>query len=215
MRFKDREDAGRQMAKALKKLKGEDVVILALPRGGIVPAAEIAGELEAPLDVVLVRKIGHPFSPEYAVGAVVLDKEPVLNDEEVKPGRDKWVDRAVAEEQAVNKLRYEKYYEGRAKPVPLKDKSVIVVDDGIATGLTMEAVVKSIKQEQPKRIVVAVPVAPPDSATRLRKMTDDVLVLDDTENFLGAVGAHYDNFTQVDDSEVVRLLEENRANLGE
>jgi putative phosphoribosyl transferase len=206
--YEDRQEAGRKLAEVLERYRGKDVVVLALPRGGIVLGAEVAKALKAPLDVVLVRKIGHPFGEEYAIGAVVLGEKPIYDDSEAAAADEAWLKRATASEQQVNEHRRELYYDDKFEPVPLKDKTVIIVDDGIATGLTMEAAVRAAQKQHPKQVIVAVPVTPPDSVERLRRLADEIVVLDDPEEFLSAVGAHYREFAQVDDSEVRSLLRE-------
>lgn len=206
--YANRQEAGQKLARALERYRGEDVVVLALPRGGIVLGAEIAKAIGAALDVELVRKISHPFSPEYAIGAVVRGEKPVVNEDEAAD--EAWLKRAVADEQLVNENRYELYYGDGYEPVPLKSKTVIIVDDGIATGLTMEAAVRAVQKKQAKHVVVAVPVAPADSIATLQGLADEVVVLDSPDDFLGSVGAHYQDFPQVDDDEVRSLLREHR-----
>lgn len=206
--YADRQEAGRKLARALGNYKGQDTVVLALPRGGIVLGAEVADVLGAPLDVVLVRKIGHPYSPEYAIGAVVRGEEPVVSEDESPD--EAWLKKAAADEQQVNESRYDLYYGDEYEPVPLKNKTVIIVDDGIATGLTMEAAVQAVRRRGASRVVVAVPVAPDDSLAHLETLADEVVVLDDPKDFLGSVGAHYQEFKQVDDEEVRALLREHR-----
>lgn len=210
--YADRHDAGKKLAKALKRYAGKDTVVLALPRGGVVLGAEVAESLKAPLDVVLVRKIGHPFSPEYAIGAVVRGEKPLVNEDETAD--EVWLKRAVADEQAVNENRYEFYYGDDFEPIELKGKTVIIVDDGIATGLTMKAAVRAVRNQHPKKAIVAVPVAPPDSVVSLKGLADEVVVLDNPEEFIGAVGAHYSEFTQVEDDEVKLLLREHHQPKG-
>lgn len=206
--YANRQEAGQKLAKALEHYKGQDVVVLALPRGGIVLGSEIAQALQAPLDVVLVRKISHPISPEYAIGAVVRGERPLINEDEAAD--EAWLKRTVQDEQLVNENRYELYYGDEFEPVSLMDKTVIVVDDGIATGFTMEAAMRAVQKKQAKHIVVAVPVAPVDSIATLQGLADEVVVLDSPDDFLGSVGAHYQDFPQVDDDEVRSLLREHR-----
>jgi len=210
VRFRNREDAGRQMAKALAEYGGKDTVVLGLPRGGIVPAAEISERLKSPLDVALVRKISHPLSPEYAVGAVALEGKPILNDDEAPDKTAPWLIKSIETARELNKKRFNDYYSDQVKPISLEGKQAILVDDGIATGFTMEAAIEYVKKKGAKKIVVATAVAPLDSAFALRKKVDEFLVVNDTENFLGAVGAHYNEFEQVSDQQVIRLLREGR-----
>lgn len=209
MMFTDRQQAGKLLAQALGRFKN-DVVVLALPRGGVALGAVVARALHAPLDVVLVRKIGHPAYPEYAIGAVVLGQEPVFADKEVASLDKTWLKRAVADEQQENQRRREFYYDDGSAPAKLKNKTAIIVDDGIATGLTMEAAIRAVKTQSPKRVVVAVPVAPSDSLAMLQKLAE-VVVLDHPENFMGAVGSHYYSFPQVENDEVKSMLKAARS----
>ena len=209
--FQDRVDAGKQLADALSKYKGKDTVVLALPRGGIVLGAQIAKQINAPLGLVLVRKIGYPSWPEYAIGAVVEGEKPLYNKQEVAAIDKHWLKRAEEEANRLLQKRRELYY-GEVKPPQVKGKTVIVVDDGVATGFTMEASLQGLKNKGAKRLVAAVPVAPSESVEKLKKIADEVIVLDNPENFLGAVGSHYREFQQVDDKEVVDLLKTHTRN---
>ena len=202
----DRQDAGKRLAKVLRHFSGPEVVILALPRGGVVLGAEVSRELEAPLGLVLVRKIGHPSAPEYAIGAIAENDDPIYNTSEVIGISVGWLKQAEASAKEMIERRRKIYYgEGFTLP-KLKSKTVIIVDDGIATGLTMQAAVHAAKRQQPKRVIVAVPVAPQESIDKLEEIADEVIVLDNPANFLGSVGNHYVEFDQVDDEEVKTLL---------
>ncbi len=212
MQFIDRVEAGRQLAKKLAKYRGR-AVVYALPRGGVVVAAEVARELEAPLDLILVRKIGHPAWAEYAICAVAEGGEPVCNPAERANTSEAWFQATLREARHENQRRRWEYFPKGYKAPEVKNKVAILVDDGIATGLTMEAAVAAIKKRQPKKIVVAVPVAPSDSVEELKALADEVIVLDDPANFRGAVGAHYQNFPQIEDQEVIEALEEVRDDL--
>lgn len=205
MIFKDRTEAGRKLAEALKKYKGQDLVIYALPRGGVVLGYEIAKALGAPLDLVIPRKIGHPTNPEYAVCAVAEDGHMICNEAERAMLDPKWLEQAVERERQEAKRRRETYLEGRP-PLSAEGKIAIIVDDGIATGLTMMLAIREIKHQKPKKIVVAIPVSPQDSAEVLKKEADELVALDIPEAYLGAVGAYYENFPQVEDAQVIRLL---------
>lgn len=204
--FKDRTEAGRQLAKALSKYRGSGAVVLALPRGGIVLGEIVAKSLGAPLDLALVRKIGHPAHPEYAIGAVAENAEPIYNEAETASLEDSWLAESLAEARQLIADRRKFYYDGGIKQPKITDKTVIVVDDGIATGLTMSAVLHSLKSKRPKQLIVAVPVAPADSIDALKQLADQVTVLEDPQYFLGAVGAHYLKFGQVDDNKVRQIL---------
>jgi predicted phosphoribosyltransferase len=208
MEFVDRKDAGKRLANRLAKFKGTDAVVLALPRGGIVPAAEVAKALRIPLGLVLVRKIGHPAYAEYAIGAVAGGEVPLYNESIAAEIDSDWLRRAETSARQLSRRRQQFYYEDDFKPPSVPGRTAIIIDDGIATGLTMEAAVRAISRQQPERTIVAVPVAPSDSIGRLQKLADEVIVLDDPSQFLGAVGAHYQQFKQINDEEVKALLRE-------
>lgn len=206
MIFIDRRDAGRQLASKLIKFRNSDVVILALPRGGVVIGKEVADKLNAPLGLVMVRKIGHPYYNEYAIGAVAENAEPTYNLNEAAILDSKWLKKAETDARSLIERRRQLYYNNDFTPPSIKHKLVILVDDGMATGLTMRAAVNAIKQNKPKRIIVAIPVAPYDSINAIKKEVDEVISLDDPNNFLGAAGAHYQSFPQVSDEEVKAIL---------
>ncbi len=213
-RFLDRMAAGRELAQRLAprfaSAAGGTVVVLALPRGGVPVAAEIARELGAPLDVFLVRKLGVPGQEELAFGALAEGGIRVLNDALVRDiglstGT---IERVAAREREELERRERRYRAGR-QPSALEGRVVLLVDDGLATGATMEAAVRAVRQAHPAQIVVAAPVGAPDTCRRLRGVADDVVCLA-TPEWFGAVGAWYDDFTQTTDDEVCRLLEERR-----
>lgn len=205
MRFHDRTDAGRQLALALHRYRGHDGVVYALPRGGVVLGVEIARALGMPLDLIIPRKIGHPRFPEYAIGAIVEEGEMVCNDDEVERLDPAWFREEAMAQRHEARRRRELYLAGRAR-VSVAGKTAIIVDDGIATGLTMEVAIRDARRRGPARLVVAVPVAPADTVRRLARGVDDFVVLDRSPDFLGAVGAYYDRFEQVADTEVIALL---------
>lgn len=205
IRFKNRLDAAEQLAVALRKFAKEKVVIFALPRGGVPMGKEIAKTIDCPLDLVIVRKIGHPANPEYAVGVISEDGHTVLNKAEVKTIEPKWFKKECAQQKAEAKRRRELYLKGRT-PLDVTGKIAIIVDDGIATGLTMLGAIKEIKHKNPARVVVAVPFAPKDTAEIIKKEVDEFITLSIPDVYLGAVGAYYDEFDQVSDEEVVALL---------
>ena len=208
MPFIDRVDAGKQLAIALSLYKDQKPVVLALPRGGVPVAAEIATALEAPLDLVLVRKIGVPFQPELAMGAVVDGKPPVtVRNEDVIAlthiSEHKFAE--VRDRELAEIERRRKLYLGDRPHPQLEDHTIIVVDDGIATGATTRAGLRAMRQRKPRRLVLAVPVAPTSSLRQLREEADDVVCLEDYEDF-GAIGFFYSDFRQVPDDEVIALL---------
>ena len=205
--FRDRNDAGRQLAEKLAKYRGQNAVVLALPRGGVVTGREIAQALGLPLGIAVVRKIGHPLSPEYAIGAVDDSGAIILNDAETESVSQAWLADEIEREKKEAERRVKAYRGGR-KPIPISGKTALIVDDGIATGLSMRLVVRSLRAQNPARIVVAVPVASAEAVRGLRKEADEVITLEPPEEFLGAVGAHYIEFEQVEDAEVIRLLSE-------
>ena len=206
--FEDRADAGRRLADRLMHLKDETPIVLALPRGGVPVAFEVAAALKAPLDVVLVRKIGAPGHKELGIGAVVDAPQPhiVLNEEIVRalqPG-EAYIEAESARELAEIERRRELYRPGRP-PLSVEGRTVIVVDDGIATGGTVKAVLSALRQSRPKTLVLAVPVAPADTVAGLRPLADQIVVLAMPEPFY-AVGAFYADFAQTSDEEVIDLL---------
>ena len=209
--FKDRTEAGRKLAAALRRHAGGDVIVLGIPRGGVVVAAEVARELAAPLDVVITRKIEAPGEPEYALGAVTQDGEAILDSQAAEAlGASK----AYLEEQVRQKREEVKERVLRlrgAEPYPsLEGKRVIVVDDGVATGSSMGAAVMSVRKRNPKEVIVAVPVAPMGVVQSLQGDGIDVVCLETPDEFL-AIGEFYSEFDQVEDAEVKRVLEESRS----
>jgi putative phosphoribosyl transferase len=212
-RFIDRSQAGRLLAREVAALRLADPVVLALPRGGVPVAAEVARQLNAPLDLLMVRKIGAPQQPELAVAAVVDGARPeVVIDDDIAHwvGADRdYIDAQARRQLAEIERRRALYLRGHAS-VLLAGKSVVLVDDGIATGTTVRAALKALRRLAPARIVLAVPVAAPTSVLRLRDDVDDLICLSQPPSFR-AVGLHYDDFHQVEDEEVIALLDESRA----
>lgn len=208
MKFKDRTQAGRKLSAVLHRFQDKDTVVLALPRGGVVLGAEVARELNAPLGLVLVCKICHPHYPEYAVGAITEDGTTVYDAAEHASLHELW--RKQAEKNALELLAYRHnvYFEEDYVPPRLRDSTVLIVDDGVATGLTVQAAVRSVRGASPNKIVVAAPVASAESVSLLEDEADEVIILDNPGNFLGAVGAHYREFPPVDDDQVKTLLKE-------
>jgi putative phosphoribosyl transferase len=208
--FSDRAAAGRRLAEALRRFEGERPVVLALPRGGVPVAYEVAQALRAPLDLVLVRKIGAPFQPELALGAVVDGERPelVINRDLVEESGvpESYLAKERERQLAEIERRRQLYLAGRPR-APVADRTAIVIDDGIATGATMEAALRATRNARPRRLVLAVPVAPPDTIERLRGEVDEVVCLMMPAS-LGAIGSFYRDFRQLEDDEVVQLLEQ-------
>lgn len=204
MRFADRSDAGRRLAEALAGYAGEACVVYGLPRGGVVTAVEVARRLRAPLDLLITRKIGHPLVPEYAVAAVAGSGDVVRNEAEVAKLDPEWFRQEVKRQRAEAERRRERYLGGRPAP-DAEGKTAILVDDGLATGLTMKAAILEAKRRRPRWTVVAVPVAPRDTVAALATLVDEVVCLHAPEDF-EAIGQFYDRFEQVSDGEVLALL---------
>ena len=209
-RFADRQDAGRQLAERLLPLASERPVVVALPRGGVPVAREVALALEAPLDVLAVRKLGAPHNPEYGIGAVAEGGIRVIDPEAtavlgVSGGA---LDAIVARETAELDRRVALYREDRP-PLDLAGCTAIVVDDGIATGVTDAAALRAVRRREPGRLVLAVPVCSPDSAQRLREEADEIVCLHAPPLFHG-VGQWYRDFSQTSDDEVLSVLDELR-----
>jgi putative phosphoribosyl transferase len=206
--FRDRTHAGRLLAERLSEYAGrDDVIVLGLPRGGVPVAFEIARALDAPLDVFLVRKLGVPGHEELALGAIATGGTRVLNNQLVESlgiPRE-WIEAIDAEEMRELERR-ERAYRGDRPPPDLAGRTVILVDDGLATGSTMLAAVQAVRQAEPARVVVAVPVAPPEVCGGLREHAEEVVCLL-TPPLFGGVGAWYSDFSQTTDEEVRKLLE--------
>ena len=208
MAFKNRIEAGRKLAKALTHYKDQQPVVLALPRGGVPVAAEVATVLSAPLDLILVRKIGVPFQPELAMGAVVDGSAPLIvrNEDVIRlAGIDEADFKAICDSELAEIERRRQRYLGNRERAEVGDRTAIVIDDGVATGATTRAALRATRARNPKRLVLAVPVAPTDSIAELRTEADDVVCLEDHE-FFGAIGAYYRDFRQVSDEEVIEML---------
>jgi putative phosphoribosyl transferase len=208
--FADRAEAGRQLAEHLQRFARTEPLVLALPRGGVPVAFEVARALGAELDVILVRKLGAPDHPEYGIGAVVDGDDPqlVLNEEALAIVRPSAEYIAAERQRALAEIeRRRKVYLGARSPAPVKGRTVIVVDDGIATGGTARAALKALRKAGAGHIVLAVPVAPADTIETLAGDADEIVCLAAPRQF-HAVGQHYDDFRQTSDEEVMRLLAE-------
>src|SRR5437899_882672 len=205
--FPNRAEAGRFLAEKLEKYAGrDDVTVLGLPRGGVPVAYEVARALRLPLDVFIVRKLGVPGFEELAVGAIASGGVRVLNEDVVRalPNAHEIIESVTAKETAELQRREESYRDGRPAP-ELRDKTVILIDDGLATGATMRAAVKALRQRGAAKIVVAVPVGPPDTCREFEDEADEVICASEPE-FFQAVGQYYEDFSQTSDDEVRELL---------
>lgn len=204
--FQDRVDAGRQLAARLSHYRNQNPVVLALPRGGVVIGYEVARALQAPLEVLAARKLGAPQHPELGIGAIAPGGVLVLDDQAVRwlGISDKQLDQVIAKETQEMQRRQQLYQGDRPLP-PLQDRIAIVVDDGLATGVTARAALRSVRQQQPRRLILAVPVCAPEAAQDLQAEADEVICVSSPSNFR-AVGLWYRDFTQVSDAEVLDLL---------
>ncbi|MFZ2100664.1 MAG: phosphoribosyltransferase [Oricola sp.] len=213
MRFQNRREAGRELLARLSKIDRQNAVVIALPRGGVPVGDEVARGLGIPLDVILVRKVGAPMQPELAVGAVTDGEDmQVTVNESIKAElglSDADIEVLAKRQLPEIERRRRLYYEGR-KPTPLAGKTVIVVDDGVATGATVNSALRLIRKQKPARLILALPVAPPDAISRLEKEADEVVCLLTPVPFY-AVGAHYSDFSQTEDSEVIEILRRSRG----
>lgn len=210
--FKHRKEAGQQLAAKLTRFKNkQDVLVLALPRGGVPVAYEVASMLNVPFDVLIVRKLGTPGHREFAMGAIASDGSKVLNQDIINTLRipQKMIDDVLVTEQQELERR-EQTYRSNAAPLDVSAKTIILIDDGVATGATMRAAIASLKQSQPKAIVVAVPSAARATYTELKSQVDDMICLATPEPYI-AVGVWYQSFPQTSDDEVKLLLKRARS----
>ncbi len=203
--FKDRFDAANQLAKVLKKYKNKkNHVIIAIPRGALEIGYVLAQELKIPLDVLFSKKIGAPGQPELAIGAVSLEDELIDTSTTLSSVLKEYIETEKKKIREILKQREQSYRKGK-KPIHLKNKIVIVIDDGIATGTTLLMTVKLIKKQQPKKIIVAVPVAPPSVIKKIKKEVDEMICLLESEHFF-SVGQFYEHFPQIEDERAIELL---------
>ena len=202
--FDDRVDAGKRLALSLVKFQKEDCVLVAIPRGGVILAEVIARELKFPLELVLVRKIGHPYNREYAVCAV--SKSGLRCTEEEKNRLDQnWLKKEVEREKQEIERREKLYLRGR-KDLSVKGKTVILVDDGVATGLTYLMAIEELRSKNPHKIIAALPMMPAEFEEKLKGVVEEIVCLNIDKDYRGAVGAYYRNFPQVTDEEVIRAI---------
>lgn len=209
--FRDRVDAGQRLAKRLDSFRNASPVVFAIPRGGVPVGAEVARALDAELDVVVARKLGAPLHAELAIGAVTADGERYLNQDIISQLRidDAYLER-ITKEQGEEASRREQLFRGGRPPVDIKGRTALLVDDGLATGATMRAAARSLRKREPGRLVVAVPVGSREACWDLLKDADEVVCLAQPDPFC-AIGLHYEQFDQVEDAEVTRLLQQHTA----
>ncbi len=207
--FKDRKEAGQKLAQELNEYRNqENLVVLGLPRGGIPVAFEVAKELSCSLDVFVVRKLGTPQNPELAMGAIASGNVRVMNDDVIhRAGVSEDDIESVTQEEREELKKRERMYRGTRPNIDLKGKTVILVDDGLATGATMRAAVRALKAHKPEKIVVAVPTAPPDTCKAFETEVSEVVCLETPRPFFG-VGGSYQNFSQTSNEEVRQYLEQ-------
>lgn len=207
--FKNRDDAAFKLAEKIEHLKKlPQLIILAVPRGGLPIGSILAKTLHAPLDIILTKKIGAPFNPEFAIGAVTPESY-FINVQYDNPAYAEYIDHQVPLIQNLLKERAKKYRGGK-EPISITGKNVIIVDDGVATGRTLLAAVKALKKDKPRTIVIATPVITPEVKKRLEEEVDEVISVI-TPEYLGAIGEFYEDFSQVDDEEAIKILQESRT----
>lgn len=202
--FKDRIDAAQRLAAKLRHIEIENGIVLAVPRGGIPVGYVIAQALNLPLEIFLSKKIGHPNNPEFAIGSVTLNGT-VVNDNVMEADRD-YIIRQSNKILGELKEKFKTFMDGK-KPADLRGKTVILTDDGVATGSTLISAVEAIRKSSPKKIIIAVPVSPPETARRLGRISDGFICLATPADFFG-VGQYYYDFSQVQDEEVIQLLKQ-------
>jgi len=208
--FQDRREAGRLLGEQLQARQWTMPLVMALPRGGVPVAYEVAQALHAPLELMIVRKLGHPLQPEYAIGAIASGGVVVMNDSgELIPAS---VVKVIVQREREELARREALYRAGAAAPEIRGREVILVDDGLATGATMGAAVAALRQLAPAKVIVAVPVGAPDSVAMLRRQSDEVVCLQAPEGFR-AVGEWYRNFSQTSDEEVTQLMAQARREL--
>ncbi|MFB6226415.1 MAG: phosphoribosyltransferase [Candidatus Paceibacteria bacterium] len=207
MFFQDRDDAAEKLLKKLNKFKRKrKLVVIGVPRGGVPLAKRIADGINKPLDIIVTKKIGAPFNKEYAIGAITEDGTPILdekNKQTVDVPQSYLEEEIKAQKEEVD--RRLKKYRGQKEPLDLDNKTALIIDDGVATGNTMKATIKSAQEKGAKKIIVAVPVGAPDTIDELNNLADEIICLEEPKSF-GAIGRFYYDFEQVSDDEVIEAL---------
>jgi putative phosphoribosyl transferase len=207
MYFKNRLDAAAQLAPLLKKYQNKDCIVLAVPRGGVPMGDYIAKTLHCPLDLLMTKKIGHPHNPEFAIGAVSLEGR-LLNDDVDVPMT--YIDAETHRLRHVMEKRY-KQFMGNRKPMDVKNKTVIIVDDGIATGYTLMTAIELLNKKDPDKIVIAMPVAPPKTAEKIAHLVDDFICLYTPVDF-STISEFYEDFSEVTDNEAAACIHDGLVN---
>lgn len=207
MKFRDRTEVGKLLSYRLEKYRGEDVMIYALPRGGVVTAKEIAKHLHAPLGIVIARKIGHSQNPEYAIAAIAENGHIVGDKDEMDSVSKEWLKEEIKKERIEAKRRRETYLSGGTGISP-RGKVAILVDDGVATGLTIRVGIMELRSQKPKKIIIAVPVIPESVALQIEGKVDELvaLTIPPDNSYLGSVACYYEDFPQVTDKKVIEIL---------
>ena len=209
IKFKNRSEAAKQLAKLLIKFKDTNAVVLGIPRGGAITANIVAKELSLPFGIVIVRKIGHPNNPEYSIAAISESGMLVKNKKEVESIDRTWFIKE-AEKQLLETKRRRIKYGGKRPQIRIEGKTVVLVDDGLSTGLTMAAAIKEVKLAKPKKIVIAVPISPRDTVNKLKEEVDEIIACSTPLLFERSVGAYYEDFPQIEDKEVTDIMSKNR-----
>lgn len=204
--FQNRTEAGKLLAQKLSRYKNSNAVVYALPRGGVVVGAQIASTLKLPLSIVLVAKIGHPYSSEYALGACTENGSQILNEQDPASHDKKWLNQEVPRQREKLQKRRMLYLQGK-QPLSAQGKIAILVDDGVATGYTLKTALVELKKQHPRKLVIAIPVAPLEFINEIKKDVDEIVCLLSDPNYRGAVGAYYNEFSQIEDEDVITLLQ--------
>lgn len=212
--FKNRLEAGKKLGESLLKYRGKDTIVLALTRGGVPVGKEVSTALGCPFEPLVIKKIGHLYNPEYAIGAISYDGHMVLNEDEANSLDKEWLKSEIKKRQEEARVKNNFFFKNK-KPLNISNKTVIIVDDGIATGLTIFAAIKHVKAHGAKKIIVAVPVAPKETVQRIKNEVDDFISLLIPDIFAGAVGAYYEDFGQVTDEEAIRFIDSKDSENGQ
>lgn len=202
-KFENRRQAGKELARVLTKYRNKNVVVYGVPRGGVIIADEIAKYLHAPLDLIITRKIGHPDSPEYAIGAIAENGHNIMNTTEYVD--ELWLRKSMRQEQK-EALRRRKLYSTDRVPISATNKIAILVDDGIATGLTIRVAILELKHQNPEKIIVATPVITEEAAYIIMKEADELITLIHPQTYFNSIGSYYMEFPQISDNEVVNIM---------